>query len=231
MEIQIQGLLFLGIIPALLLLYISLKGYEGFYKDKGIFLTFILGIIFGVIAAIVRFITNPLPSLALGFINALVYVLIYAFFEQLFKTIVLNLRRLQGKKETVMYGLSLGLGFGSSFTPFLVILGSMSSETSLTFVSIVAFGSLGFILFHAATAAYIGYGVYKNKLMKFLIIAILIQIPFNLIVEATRYYSESYHIYLQIALVIYGLIVFWYVVKNIMPNILKDERRKRSKKT
>ena len=224
-------MLFLGIIPALLLLYISLKGYEGFYKDKGIFLTFILGIIFGIIAAIVRFVTNPLPSLALGFVNALFYVIIYALFEQLFKTMVLNLRRLQGKKETVIYGLSLGLGFGSSFTPFLVILGSMSSENSLTFVSIVAFGSLGFILFHAATAAYIGYGIYKNKLMKFLIIAILIQLPFNLIVEATRYYSESYHVCLQTALVIYGLIIFWYVVKNIIPNILKDEKRKRSKKT
>ena len=231
MEIQIQGLLFLGIIPALLLLYISLKGYEGFYKDKGIFLTFIIGIIFGVVAAIVRFVTNPLPSLTFGFVNALVYIALYAFFEQLFKTIVLNLRRLHGKKETVIYGLSLGLGFGSSFTPFLVILGSMSSGTNLTFISIVAFGSLGFILFHAATAAYIGYGIYKNKLIKFLIIAILIQLPFNLIVEATRYYSESYHIYLQTALVIYGLIAFWYVIKNIMPNILKDERRKRSKKT
>lgn len=230
MEIAIQSLLFLGVIPALILLYIGLKGYEGFYKDKNIFLTFILGIIFGVIAAIVRFVTNPLPSLALGFVNALIYVFTYALFEQLLKTIVLNLRRLQGKKETVIYGMSLGLGFGSSFTPFLVILGSVSSSNSLTFVSIVAFGSLGFILFHAATAAYIGYGIYKNKLMKFLIIAIIVQLPFNLIVETTRYYSKSYNIYLQTALVIYGLITFWYVIKNVMPNILKDERRKRSKK-
>jgi len=231
MELQIQGLLFLGIIPALFLLYISLKGYEGTYKEKSIFLTFIIGIVFGVIAAIVRFITNPLPALELGIVNALVYVIIYALFEQLFKTIILNMRRLQGKKEAVIYGLSLGLGFGSSFTPFLVILGSLSSESNFTFVSIVTFGSLGFILLHAATSAYIGYGVYRNKLMKFLLLAIMIQLPFNFIVEASRYYSQSYHVYLQAGLVIYGLIVFWYVIKYIVPQILKDKNRKRTKKT
>ena len=181
--------------------------------------------------SIVRYLTNPLPSFVLGVVNALVYISIYTVFEQLFKTIVLNLRRLQGKKETVIYGLSLGLGFGSSFTPFLVILGSLSYENNLSFVSIVAFGSIGFILFHAATSTYIGYGVYKNKLMKCLLVAIVAQLPFNLIAEATRYYSDPYHVYLQIALVLYGLIIFWYVIKNILPNILKDERRKRSKKT
>ena len=45
MDVPIQGLLFLGIIPALILLYIGLKGYEGYYRDKTIFLTFIIKII------------------------------------------------------------------------------------------------------------------------------------------------------------------------------------------
>ena len=49
-----QASLFLGIIPALILLYISLKGYEGHYKDKTIFLTFIIGIVLGFIAEIGR---------------------------------------------------------------------------------------------------------------------------------------------------------------------------------
>jgi len=33
-----QALLFVGIIPALILLFISLKGYDGYYKDRIIFL-------------------------------------------------------------------------------------------------------------------------------------------------------------------------------------------------
>ena len=219
MEIAIQGLLFLGIIPALILLFIGLKGYDGLYKEKTIFLTFIIGIIFGVVAAVVRLVTRPPVFL-------IVYIIIFAFFEQLIKTIVLNIGRLHGKKETVIYGLSLGLGFGSSFTPFLVIAGSMES-TDLSFISLIAFGSLGFIFFHAATSAYIGYGVYKNKLMKYLLIAILFQIPFNAIVDVTR---TKYHAYAQLVLVIYGLILFWYVIIRVMPNIIKDEKRKRKLK-
>ena len=63
MDVPIQGLLFLGIIPALILLYIGLKGYEGYYRDKTIFLTFIIGIIFGVIAAVLRLYLSPPPLL------------------------------------------------------------------------------------------------------------------------------------------------------------------------
>jgi hypothetical protein len=222
MDIPGQSLLFLGIIPALILLYISLKGYEGYYKDKIIFLTFIIGIIFGVIAAIIRLVINP-P------IFLIIYLFLFAFFEQLFKTIVLNIGRFQVKKETTIYGLSLGLGFGSSFTPFLVIAGSQISN-DLTFISLVAFGSIGFILFHSATSAYIGYGIYTGKMIKYLIIAVILQLPFNTIADATRDYQNPYLEYFQIALVIYGVVLFVYMLKKIMPLILKDDKRKRSKK-
>ena len=39
-----QALLFLGIIPALIIMYISLKGYDELYKEKTVFLIFIYGI-------------------------------------------------------------------------------------------------------------------------------------------------------------------------------------------
>ncbi len=127
MGVPIQGLLFVGIIPALIILFFSLKGYDGYYKDKSIFLTFVIGIIFGVIAAVLRLYLSPPPLLV-------VYIILFAFFEQLSKTIVLNIGRLHLKKETTIYGLSLGLGFGSSFTPFLVVVGSLSGHTSLEFL-------------------------------------------------------------------------------------------------
>ena len=66
MDVPVQAVLFLGIIPALVFLYIALKGYEGHYKDKTIFLTFIIGIVLGVIAAVARLLINPpflLPTL------------------------------------------------------------------------------------------------------------------------------------------------------------------------
>jgi hypothetical protein len=225
MDVPVQAVLFLGIIPALFIMWISLKGYEGYYKDKSIFLTFVIGIIFGVIAVVVRLVIYPLPLL-------IIFIIMFAFFEQLFKTIVLNLRRLHFKKEATIYGLSLGLGFGSSFTPFMIIAESMLGDSSNYFLILAAIGSLGIILFHSATGAYIGFGIFSGKLTRYLLVAILVQLPFNAIVDATRILSlRAYFPYIQAGLVIYGLFVFTYVIKRIMPQILEQKKgRKRSKK-
>lgn len=227
MELPTQAILFLGIIPALFLLFIALKGYEGYYKDKTIFLTFITGIFLGILAAIIRLIINPLPMV-------IIYIILFAFLEQLFKTIVLNIGRLQYKKETTIYGLTLGLGFGSSFTPFLIIVGSLSGQSSTIFLTLVAFGSFGFILFHAASGSIIGYGVFSGKLTKFLFIAIILQIPFNAISDLTRVqiiYNSTYYPIFQASVVVYGAILFIYVIKKIMPRILQEkDKRKKTKK-
>jgi len=224
MDAPVQAVLFLGIIPALIFLYIALKGYDGYYKDKTIFLTFVLGIILGIIAVTVRILINPLPLL-------IIYIILFAFFEQLIKTIFLNLGRFHYKKETTIYGLSLGLGFGSSFTPFLIIAGSISGQSSLSFLSLVTLGSLGFILFHAASGAYIGFGIYSGKMTRYLLIAIMLQLPFNVLTDSTRLYLNRFFLYFQIGIVIYGAIFFWYVVKKVMPLILEpSDRKKRSKK-
>ena len=218
-----QASLFIGIIPALVILYVSLKGYEGQYKDKHVFLTFAIGIILGFIVALTRLLINPLPLL-------IVFIVLFAFFEQLFKTIVLNVGRLQEKRETTIYGLSLGLGFGSVFTPFLLIAGGASIEADYYFVSLVSIGAVGIILFHGATGAYLGYGIYRGKLTKYLLTAIILQLPFNALIDMTRFYPNIYFPHFQVVLVIYGVLIFLYVVKKIMPEILsKDKRRKKVK--
>lgn len=218
-----QASLLLGIVASLIILYISIKGFEGHFKDKTIFLTFILGIVLGACAAVARIYTEAL---------VVIYVILLAIFDQLIKTIVLNTRRLQAKRETTIYGLSLGLGFGSIFTLFLLIVAQSSIQNNdlFTFV-LIGIGSLGFILFHAASGAYIGYGIYSKKLTKYIVTIIIIQLPFNVISDMTRvFFSTNYFIYLQAALVIYGAIIFWYVTKKIMPRILpKSQRRKRIK--
>ena len=224
-DILPQASLFLGIIPALIILYIGLKEFEGYYKDKTVFLTFVIGIIIGFIAAVTRVFTLPM---------AIISIIILAFFEQLFKTIVLNIGRLQLKKETTIYGLSLGLGFGAVFTPFLIIKANELLTSDATILSLLTIGSIGIILFHGATGAFVGYGIYSGKMINYLLIAIIIQIPFNLIMDANWVLLPNASTGLQIAIVIapilYGGIIFWYVYKKVMPLILtKTKRKKRIK--
>ena len=214
-----QTSLFIGIIPALIILYIGLKGYEGHFKDKLIFLTFIVGIIIGFISAVIELFTTRE-------IGLIIYIILFPVLEQLSKTIVLNLGRFQEKQETTIYGLSLGLGFGSVFTPAAIIMGNFQ-EINFAFIAAII-GSFGIILFHAATGAIIGYGVYSHKLSTYLTFAILLQIPITTVIGVTNLFTISY---LQISLVIYGIIVYWYATKKIMPRILQEsQRRKRTKK-
>ena len=221
-----QASLFLGVIPALILLYITIKGYEGFYRDKVMFLTFVAGIIMGFIAAFVQSFTLAV---------AIVYVILLSFFNQLFKTTILNIGRFQKNRETPIYGLSLGLGFGSSFTPFMIIAISSFGVSNNNVLLTIGAGSIGIILFHGATGSYIGYGVYLRKLMKHLVIAILLELPLGLLVGLMVNYANPEFLRIQIGLaltiILYGLIIYWYVTKKVLPKLLtQNEKRKRTKK-
>ncbi len=213
-----QASLFIGIIPALLLLYISLKGYEGRFKDKLIFLTFIVGIIIGVVSAVIELFTNK--------IGIILIIVLFPVLEQLFKTIVLNIGRFQEKQHTTIYGLCLGLGFGSVFTPVAIIMGGFQ-EINISFIAAII-GSLGIIMFHGATGLIIGYGVYVHKLTTYLTVAIILGFVITTVIVLTNLFKVSY---LQISLVIHGIIVYWYATKKIMPRILEEsQRRKRTQK-
>jgi hypothetical protein len=191
------------------------------------FLFFVAGIIMGFVAAFAQSFT---PSLSI------IFIIIIAFFDQLFKTIVLNFRRFQKKSETPIYGLSLGLGFGSSFTPFMIIATATIVTNNNYILALIAIGSIGIILFHGATGAYIGFGVFQGKLTRFLITSILLQLPFNMLLGLMISYSKVDSLNMQIIFVclviVYGLLFFFYVIKKVLPLlIIQAERRKRSKKS
>ena len=204
-----QTLLFIGIIPALVLLFISLKGFDGYYKDKIVFLTFVIGIIAGFISIIIEWYTA-----AVG----IWFIILYPILEQLFKTIILNLSRFHGNKETVIYGLSLGLGFGSIFTPFSIIITNVQSGNDF-FILLVALGSMGIIMMHAATGIGIAYGVYSYNMRKYLLYSILAHLPVTSTIFITAYFEVGQF---QAVLIIYGIFVYWYATRKIMPRILKN---------
>lgn len=206
-----QTLLFIGIVPALVLLYISLKGYEGIYKERTIYVMFIIGIVAGVISIILEY-----STLQVGFLAIILFPLI----EQMFKTIILNLRRYQEKRSTPIYGLSLGVGFGSVFTPYYIIITAMNTSENISlYFALIA--SVAIIILHGATGILIGFGVYKTELIKYFIIATLLYLPITL--TSTIQYAS-------IAVLLYSIIVYWYVTTKILPGI-KSKSRKRSKKS
>jgi hypothetical protein len=218
MSVLPETLLFVGIIPALVLMFISLKGYDGYYQDKIVFLTFISGIVAGFISILIEWYTVRV---------GIWFIILYPILEQLLKTIILNISRFHGKKETVVYGLSLGLGFGSIFTPFSIIITNVQSGNEFLII-LVALGSMGIIMMHAATGIFIAYGVYSYKMRKYLMFSILGHIPVTFTIFLTSFYNIGE---LQVTLIIYGIVLYWYATKKIMPRILTKNKKEKKKKT
>jgi len=217
MSLLPQASLFLGVIPALFILFFTLKGYEGYYKDKNMFLTFVIGMVFGFVAAFIQS----------YFLSVIIIVFILAMFNQLFKTIILNIGRLHQKKETPIYGLSLGLGFGSSFTPLILIGASTYISEELMVLAIYTSCTLGYILMHGTTGALIGYGIFENKLTRNLIISVLLEIPIGLLFGLMIYFSNPLNVFylsiLSISMILYGLMIFIYVAIKVLPQIKKSK--------
>jgi len=215
--------LFLGIIPALILLYISIKGYEHHAKPKNIYVSFIVGIVIGFIASIIELLTSADVGLS--------FIILYPILEQLFKVIILNARRLQEKQATVVYGLVLGLGFGAISTPVSLIIGNIQGG-DYTLLGLVIIGSTGIIMFQGATGVLIGYGVYTNKLWTYVVFSVLIHIPITVGVFLSSFLTFSYaQIVVVLCMFFYGAFLYWYATRRIMFRLTSEGlRRKRTKK-
>jgi len=201
-----QSSILLGIIPALILLYYSLKGWQGKFAEKTLYIMFIIGIISGFTVAIVQ------SQIAV----TIELLILYPFLEQIVKLVILNLRRFQEKQSTVIYGLALGLGFGSIYPPASMIL-IPEGYTDVQLL-IILLGSIGLLFIHGVTGAFIGYGVYKGKMPWYYIQSVIILIIANLLRD------PSYH---WINLII-GICLYIYLQKTIMKEI-SGTMKKRSR--
>lgn len=213
-----QALLFMGIIPALVLLFISLKGYDNYYKDRVVFLTFIAGLIIGVLSVIIEAYTASV---------GIYFIILFPVLEQLFKTIVLNIGRFHGNKETPIYGLSLGLGFGSIFIPSSIILLNIQGSYDNITLAYALIGAIGIILIHAATGVCIGYGVYIYSFTKYLLFAIALYVPVTGITYISAFLEK---LYLQLLILPYGLILYWYFTTQVLVKIKVKKEEKKNKK-
>jgi hypothetical protein len=88
-------------------------------------------------------------------------------------------------------------------------------------------GAIGIILIHAATGVCIGYGVYIYSLTKYLLFAIVLYIPVTGLTYISAFLEK---VYLQLLILPYGLILYWYFTTQIMVKIkIKKEEKKNEK--
>lgn len=207
-----QSSLFIGIIPALALVYLIIRKWTGNYQEKMVFLMFVFGIISGFTVIFVEF--------YVGLTTLLEFVIIFRLIEIMGKMIILNLRRFQEKQETVLYGLVLGLGFGSIYPPVSLLLINAVSVSTFDIISVLI-GSIGMILIQGSTGALLGYGVFKRNL--------IIPISVTLMLHVIFHYLLFELVFTWTWILFLGGIISYLVAmqKIVYPVLDQSKRRKR----
>ncbi len=106
----------IGVAPAFLIMFYTLRRYEYPYVEKAIFrndrlfLSFAVGMVLGVISAVI-FNAFRIDL----YTTAILVLVLVALFEESFKLAYLNLKIFQKEFDTVFYGSSTGLGIAATF--------------------------------------------------------------------------------------------------------------------
>ena len=158
--------------PPILLLYFYLGDREEEFKHEKMVLYMAYGIVIGTVFCV----------LEIKYMVSIVMMVFLAFFEELTKYVVLNRRALQGKKEAVWYGASMGFMIGGITVGEMMYVDYMAGS-SMDAQWVVSFFGLAFSYsaMHGATGTILGYGSYSGGGMRYLWKAFFIHILFVLV--------------------------------------------------
>ncbi len=234
----IAGAFALGV--ALVLMYVVLRKYtypaveQPFFSDPSLFILFTVGLIEGTIILVVY--TYVLPWYTVPGLGLVVAILFAAIIE-LVKLVTLNLRRYAGKSDTVFYGFGLGLGLGAAMGFGLIYYLTSRSEMDAASWVIVLVLALQNIFLHSGTGIRIGEGVARRRPTEFLMLALFVDMAFQVLMVPTFTLSPGDDIYYltyitmaaALVLVVVNLyIMVWKKLPGIINEILKSEGKKRN---
>ena len=238
MSMGIAGAFALG--AALVLMYVVLRKYtypaveQPFFSDPSLFILFTVGLIEGTILLVVY--TYLLPWYTVAGLGLIIAILFGAVTE-LVKLVTLNLRRYSGKSDTVFYGFGLGLGIGAAMGFGLIYYLTSRSTTDTASWIIVLVLALQNIFLHSGTGIRVGEGVARRKPTEFLMLALFVDMAFQVLMVPTFTISPEDNIYFltyitmaaALILVVVNLyIMVWKKLPGIIDDILKSQGKKRN---
>ncbi len=225
-----------GIGPALLLMFYTLRRYEypsvenALFRSDRLFLSFAIGLVIGVITAVVfnAFLVNTTVA-------ALLALLAVAVFEESFKLAYLNYKLFRGKFDTVFYGPGLSFGIAATFSMAFafqvftqpnVPLGALAVN-----VTILILLSLGLNALHFYTGAVQGAGAGQGTPWRSYFQAMGARAVFALLLAPflAPFQIRNSAVLVAFLLVAVGfaLYLFWNAYSRVIPNSLPSKVRRR----
>ena len=172
----------IGIIPVFIILFYTVKNYEGYFEDRHFFFGLLTSLFLSMLAGFIHIMIYAGLPAYFDLVGLVAIILGLAVFETIVKLVFVNLPRFKREYDTTFYGASFGFGFASFIViaiSYVNITGEFGASIE-NILSLILFG-LGVIFIQGALGIYLGYGVHQQELVRYAIYAILIQMPFNFI--------------------------------------------------
>jgi hypothetical protein len=158
--------LFIGLGPALVLLWFSLRRFDkphteyALFDDRRVFGTLAVGLIFGTVASWIEGI-----ALA-GFSGTIVALAFFFLFEESFKLVYLNRRGYRGRFDTTFYGVPLGVGAAATSVVSTVVGQQAGIVGTASGLGLLVLFSISLCFVNADTGALIGFGATRGDMMR-----------------------------------------------------------------
>jgi hypothetical protein len=222
----------IGLSPALILLWFTLRKYDypfvekTLFETRKVFLLLAVGIVFGMIVGAFYYSIRFYPELILFLLIAIGF----AVFEEIFKFVVLNLKTFQLKFDTVFHGFSLGVGLSSTFVLYHVYYTILqSTSVPITLWIILIMFSVVMCFTHGCTGCIIGFGAAEGRLWFYFMEAMIIRIFLIIVmipVIAGMGDEWLWVVSLVVALIA-SIYVYRYVYKEVIPSAIPETVRRK----
>ena len=215
----------IGFAPAMLLMFYTLKNYtypvveRPFFDDRKVFAMFAVGIVIGVVLSSVNYL-----FMSGGAESLILFAILFALLEELTKFVILNMKRFLQKLDTTFYGVTFGLGMGSTTgfgAAFFALTALNGTGGPLDYIFLVLL-AVQLVLLHGATATTIAIGSARGNPWPFLIQAVMVHLAINLLM-VPYYLGESPLGYISFALSL-GFLGLYYrhVYGTMIPDVVSQ---------
>ena len=233
-QIDFLASLLLGILPALGLLWLSLRGYDRprfdhtLFDDRRVFGNLAAGMVFGVFASVLSLLTPraDLASFLLGLVAAFAL-------EETFKVVMLNRKSYRGRFDTTFYGIPLGVGTAS--TAVVASAYWNAAYFGNLFVPEILAGlalfSVSLNLVHVGSGAIIAFGASRGETWGPLARSLLVRVAHGLLLVPFFLSAPNPWSLLSVAgSIVFSLVVYEYVRQVLLPGTLPEELARKGRR-
>jgi hypothetical protein len=172
---------FMGILPAVTLVFLTLKEYDEYYEDKHFFFAMVVGLFIGIMTAVIYYWSIIYLSGNLSLLPLLIIIIGFSVYEMLLLSIILSMKRFGVKFDLTFYGVVLGGCMAGVIVMFCIYLYLFNRDpTGPAILSMILLVPT-LPLLYISLGAIVGFGICQGQFYKYSALVVVLKSIFNVV--------------------------------------------------